>query len=207
MRRAAQPEMGAGPSLSRFAFETQAHVLLTERLMLRPPRRADFHAWARLRTLSRDFLRDHEPGWRDEDLTRRAFEARLRQTREKMARGEGWSFLLFSRETGALMGGILLYDVRRAEHMCCTAGAWMGAPFAHRGHMTEAMRALAPYAFDVLGLTRMEADSDIANEPAIRTLEAAGFRREGVARAMRWRDGEWRDHVRLARVSPQRSGG
>jgi ribosomal-protein-alanine N-acetyltransferase len=196
---------GAAPrGLAGFAFETQRHVLLTPNLMLRPPRRADFHAWSSLRRANRAFLNEYEAGWKEEELNRRNFQARLLQIRAQMQRGEGYSFLIIRRADGRLMGGIVLYDVRRGELETCTAGAWMGEEFAMQGHMKEAMRALVPYAFRVLGLTRMEADSQTRNERAIRVLEAVGFRREGVARRMRWQNGEWRDHLRLACIAPER---
>ena len=43
--------------------------LETERLTLRPPRHADYEAWARLRRESRDFLQPWEPTWAPDHLT------------------------------------------------------------------------------------------------------------------------------------------
>ncbi|MGL4728205.1 MAG: GNAT family N-acetyltransferase [Bosea sp. (in: a-proteobacteria)] len=196
--------MAAHAGFSGFALETQTHFLLTPNLILRPPRRADFHAWATLRHANRAFLSEYEILWKEEELNRYNFQLRLRHIREQMTRGDGYSFLVLRREDARLMGGIVLYNIRRGELETCTAGAWMGRQYAMSGHMKEAMRALVPYAFNTLGLSRMEADSQAGNERAIRVLEAVGFQREGIARRQRWQNGEWRDHVLLARLSPER---
>lgn len=51
-----------------------------------------------------------------------------------------------------------------------------------RGYMAEALPALIRFAFESLDLHRLEADVDPRNQPSIRLLESAGFRREGFLR-------------------------
>ncbi len=58
---------------------------------------------------------------------------------------------------------------------------------SHWGHglMGEALALLTAFAFETLGLRRLEADVDPANHPSIRSLERLGFQREGLLRE-RW---------------------
>lgn len=68
---------------------------------------------------------------------------------------------------------------------------------AHRGkgYGSEAQRLLAAYLFDTYPIMRVEAQTDITNIPEQRSLEKAGFTREGVLRKAQWRSGEWHDLV------------
>jgi RimJ/RimL family protein N-acetyltransferase/8-oxo-dGTP pyrophosphatase MutT (NUDIX family) len=54
----------------------------------------------------------------------------------------------------------------------------------HRGfgYATRAVRLLTDYAIDALGLKRVEAEVDAANERSLRVATRAGLRREGVKR-------------------------
>lgn len=52
----------------------------------------------------------------------------------------------------------------------------------NKGLATEALRALLPFAFDTLGLHRVEARHDVLNPASGRVMEHAGFRPEGIAR-------------------------
>ena len=64
-----------------------------------------------------------------------------------------------------------------------------------KGYGTEAQRLLAGYLFDTFPIVRVEASTDITNLPEQRSLEKAGFTREGVLRKAQWRAGEWHDLV------------
>jgi RimJ/RimL family protein N-acetyltransferase len=63
------------------------------------------------------------------------------------------------------------------------------------GHGTEAQRLLVRYLFAHTQLNRVEATTETANRAEQRSLEKAGFTREGVLRGFDFRDGEWRDNV------------
>lgn len=59
--------------------------------------------------------------------------------------------------------------------------------------MAEALPALVSFAFETLGLHRLEADVDPRNAPSIRALERAGFAREGHQRERYLLNGEAQD--------------
>jgi len=77
---------------------------------------------------------------------------------------------------------------RRAEVGFALARAAWG-----KGYMAEALTALIGFAFETLGLHRLEADVDPRNLPSIRLLEGAGFRREGFLRERYHLNGEIQD--------------
>jgi len=69
-----------------------------------------------------------------------------------------------------------------------------------RGVATEALRLLADWALDTLGLGRLQVFVATENVAALRLAQRAGFRREGVLRAY-WDAGAERlDAVVLSRL-------
>ena len=171
-----------------------------EGVILRTPQMGDYPAWAELREKSREFLTPWEPTWPADDLTRQAFRQRIRRYAEDLRTDQAYPFFLFRKEDGALIGGLALANIRRGVAQAGSLGYWMGAPFARRGYMTAAVRALVPAAFDMLRLHRVEAACIPSNTASTRLLEKCGFRREGYARAYLCINGQWQDHLLYARL-------
>jgi RimJ/RimL family protein N-acetyltransferase len=69
-----------------------------------------------------------------------------------------------------------------------------------RGYGTEAQRLLADYLLAVTQVNRVEASTDIENLPEQRSLEKAGFKREGVTRGSQYRAGGYHDLVVYSRI-------
>ncbi len=69
-----------------------------------------------------------------------------------------------------------------------------------QGYGSEAQRLLADYLLAALPIGRVEASTDIDNIAEQRSLEHAGFHREGVLRRASWRAGVWHDMVVFSRV-------
>jgi ribosomal-protein-alanine N-acetyltransferase len=82
----------------------------------------------------------------------------------------------------------------------CSAylGYYVGARYAKRGYMTEALRLMLDYAFRKLKLHRLEANIQPTNLSSIALVKRAGFVREGYSRRYLKIGGRWRDHERWA---------
>jgi [ribosomal protein S5]-alanine N-acetyltransferase len=167
---------------------------------LRTPQTTDFEEWAALRQASRDFLTPWEPTWPDDDLTRNAFRRRIKRYTEDMRADQGYAFLIFRNEDGALVGGLTLANIRRGVAQAGSLGYWMGLPFIRHGYMTAAVRAVIPFALSSLRLHRLEAACIPSNAGSIKLLENTGFTREGYAREYLCIDGTWQDHLLYARL-------
>lgn len=167
---------------------------------LRVPQSSDFAEWAALRETSRSFLTPWEPTWPADDLTRGAFRRRLKRYAEDLRGDLAYAFLIFRESDNAMVGGLTLANIRRGVAQAGSIGYWVGAPFARRGYMTAALRALMPFCFGTLRLHRLEAACIPANTASIRLLEKTGFQREGHARAYLCINGSWQDHLLYARL-------
>jgi len=97
-------------------------------------------------------------------------------------------------EDGRLAGSIAM----RVDEFNATGslGYWCAPEARGRGVVTRALRLLCRYAFEELGLERLELVTDPDNAASQRVAEKVGFRREGVLRShMRHPDGRRRDSV------------
>ncbi len=183
-----------------------AALVETERMRLRPPQHADYRAWVALRQASEGFLRPWEPAWAEDHLTRRAFTNRVVWARRGVSGGTALPLFLIRREDSALLGAITLDNIRRGPAQAASLGYWIGAPFARRGYMREAITALVHHAFGLLDLSRVEAACLPDNAASRGVLESAGFKYEGVAQSYLQIDGRWRNHVLYAQLRSDRRG-
>jgi len=169
-------------------------------VVLRTPHSDDYGAWAELRTASREFLAPWEPAWAADELSRNAFRRRLRRYSRDLREDSAYPFFLFRAADSVLIGGLTLSNVRRGVAQTASLGYWMGRPYAGQGHMSAAVAALVPFAFEHLRLHRVEAACVPTNQASIRVLEKCGFEREGYARDYLCINGVWADHLLFGRV-------
>lgn len=181
-------------------FAETTPAIAGEGVYLRAPLLGDFAAWSTLREQSREFLTPWEPIWPADDLTRAAFRRRLRRYQEDQRNDLAYAFLVFRGGDNALVGGLTLANIRRGVAQAGSIGYWTGAPFAHKGYMSAAVRALLTYSFGALRLHRVEAACIPTNGPSIGLLEKCGFTREGYARRYLCINGVWHDHLLYARL-------
>lgn len=173
---------------------------------LRLPRARDYAPWAALRAQSQAFLRPWEPAWTSDELGRERFLAKLRRYHQDAREDRAYTFFVFRRADGVLLGGASLRHIRRGAAQACTLGYWVGERFARKGFTRAAVHALMGFAFEDLELHRMEASCMPENLPSSALLLQAGFILEGRASQYLCIDGEWRDHLLFGRVRAPDAG-
>ena len=181
-------------------FAEPLPTITGEGVLLRMPQVTDYGDWAALREASREFLTPWEPTWPADDLSRSAFRRRIRRYAEDLRTDQGYAFLIIRSADNALVGGLTLANIRRGVAQAASLGYWMSLPFVRHGYMTEAVRALIPFAFGTLRLHRLEAACIPTNVGSIRLLEKTGFVREGYARDYLCINGVWQDHLLYGRL-------
>jgi ribosomal-protein-alanine N-acetyltransferase len=162
---------------------------------LRLPVMGDYVPWAELRTRSREHLTRWEPVWQRDELSRSAFRRRVRHYQREAREDLGYAFLIFRDADDELLGGLTLSNVRRGVTQAAVLGYWLGLPYVKQGYMTEAVAAVAVFAFEDLHLHRLEAATMPSNKPSTGVLERNGFRAEGLARRLLKINGTWEDHL------------
>jgi RimJ/RimL family protein N-acetyltransferase len=130
------------------------------------------------------------PAGYTEDHARNWFEISAQQRR----RGTGVHFLVVDAEGGDLLGSVDLHEVDWEDRRA-TIGYWTAPEARGRGVATRAVRLLSQWAFEALGLARVQIYVDVTNAGSQRVAERAGFVREGVLRSHSQLKGERFDSV------------
>ncbi|MFO0995648.1 MAG: GNAT family protein [Alphaproteobacteria bacterium] len=166
-----------------------------DQVYLRPIQDRDWRAWSEIRRDSRAFLEPWEPLWPPDALSRLTFRRRLDQAMDELRSETAYPLHIMRRNDDQLLGGVTMSNVRRGVAQSATLGYWIGEPFARKGHMTDALHCVAVFAFDRVGLHRLEAACLPSNEPSRRVLQKVGFQQEGYARGYLRINGHWHDHL------------
>jgi RimJ/RimL family protein N-acetyltransferase len=110
---------------------------------------------------------------------------------------QGWrAGFVIETSTGA-PGGYVNLRVNRGRAIG-ELGYWLLAAHRGGGLMTEAVALVRDWAFDVLGMARLESHVQPANLASAAVMERLGFQREGVMRSSDLLKGERHDHVLFA---------
>jgi RimJ/RimL family protein N-acetyltransferase len=96
--------------------------------------------------------------------------------------GQGLDFAVTLAETGARVGAIGICSVDLML-MSAEIGYWLARPARGHGYTSRAVRLLAGWAFDHLGLARLALTTDPENVASQGVAERCGFRREGQLRS------------------------
>ena len=107
---------------------------------------------------------------------------------------------LVAREAAShqVVGIINLNEIVMGAFRSAYLGYYGMLSFARTGLMTEALRAAVNYAFNDLGLHRLEANIQPDNLASIALVRRVGFKQEGFSPRYLRINGEWRDHERWA---------
>jgi [ribosomal protein S5]-alanine N-acetyltransferase len=127
----------------------------------------------------------------------------LRQRRE-WSRGE--AYVLFITDPlldGVIIGRIALTGVMRGAFLSAHLGYWMDEAHQRKGYMTEAVGGVVRFAFEDLGLHRVQAAVMPHNAASLRVLEKLGFRKEGESPRYLQIAGKWADHDVFAVTSEE----
>jgi ribosomal-protein-alanine N-acetyltransferase len=174
--------------------------LVGRRLVLRPLEATDFDQWTEVRQRAAAWLRKWEPtippGHADPSVDRRAFASRCAARDRERQLGTGYGFGMFHE--GALVGEINVSSIQRGPFQSCYVGYWVDEKHAGKGFTPEATVVVMRFAFEELGLHRVQVAIIPRNAPSRRVMAKLGIREEGIAVRYLEINGVWEDHVRHA---------
>jgi len=108
----------------------------------------------------------------------------INESNDSMQRQESLILGVYLKSTGELAGKCMLFSYDK-ESKRAEIGFGLGRSCWGKGYISEAGEALVQYAFNSLGLRRIEAEIDPDNQSSAKALEKLGFSREGLLR-QRW---------------------
>jgi len=124
--------------------------------------------------------------------------ARVGKNLEQYGATVNWA--IRHREEGVI-GGIGTFMKNGWEGHSDEIGYWRAAPFRGKGIMANIIDRYSEYLFATRpALVRLEAWVFAHNPASMKVLEKAGYQREGYARSMYMKNGEYFDAVLFARL-------
>ena len=175
------------------------------RVLLRPLVSGDFPEWQEVRRRCAQWLIPWEArrpqGQPDIVENRRAFDARCEAADRERAMGSAYRFGIFV--DGRFGGEINLGSLQRGAFQNAYVGYWIDQALAGKGYMPEAVVVTARYAFEDLGLHRIQVSIIPRNAASRRVADKLELRDEGIAARYLEINGVWEDHVRYAMTSDE----
>lgn len=175
------------------------------RVLLRPLVPADFDAWREVRLRNEGWLLPWEPrrspSMPDPTRDRHAFEARCSVRERERATDHAYPFGLFVEDEAGervFAGEVNLNNVARGALQGASIGYWIDQRHAGHAYVAEGVVVVLRYAFEQLGLHRVEICIVPRNANSRKVMEKLAIRDEGVALRFLEIAGTWEDHVRYA---------
>ncbi len=168
---------------------TQEYVLEDERVLLRPLQLDDYENLL-------PFALNEPELWKYSLITA-AGEERLANyleiALEARTKGKEYPFIVFDKQTNKYAGSTRFYDINTAFKTLQLGSTWYGKKFQRTGVNRHCKFLLLSFAFEDLGMERVEFRADNNNERSIAAMKAIGCTVEGVLRShMPTRDPEIR---------------
>ncbi len=144
-------------------------------------------------TRNKDFLSKFEPHRDEEFYTVEVQKQSLIENYKEFIKGEGAHFGIYKEEK--MIGRIRIYNIVHGVFKSAFIGYSMDEQYQGNGYMKEAVSLVVTYAYEELGLHRIEATTLVDNEKSQRVLKACGFNELGICKEYLHINGKWRDHV------------
>lgn len=112
----------------------------------------------------------------------------------RMITGPHISLVAREPQTREAVGIVNLNEIVMGAFRSCFVGYYGYERWAHQGWMTAALRSAVRFAFQELGLHRIEANIQPDNLASARLAARAGFRKEGSSPRYLFVNSAWRDH-------------
>ncbi len=107
---------------------------------------------------------------------------------------KAYNFTVLESSSNRIMGGCGLTQINR-RHRYCNLYFWIRTSATRRGYATRAVVMMARFAFESMGMQRMEIVIEPENLASLRVAEKAGAISEGYLRNRLYNRGEPRDAV------------
>ena len=161
-------------------FDTEHNFTLeSQRVLLRPLEENDF---VHLRHFA-----EQEPELWTYSLVSGAGEDRLKsyisKALEDRQLGNSYPYIVWDKKKKRFAGSTRFYDIQRTHNTVQLGFTWYGKSFQGTGLNKHCKYLLLEFAFDTMGLDRVEFRADFENKKSIFAMKSIGCVEEGVLRS------------------------
>lgn len=151
---------------------------------------------------NRAFLRPFEAVREEAFFTAEHQRKLLEQEMEARRQQTGFRFYIrLAQGSEKLIGVIGLNNVVWGAFYSAHLGYKMDHGYINGGYMTMAVALITRFAFETLGLHRIEANVMPRNGASLRVLEKNGYYNEGISKDYLKINGVWEDHIHMVKLN------
>lgn len=151
---------------------------------------------------NREFLSDFEPVRSEEFFSLESQQTTLKREMDEFGARTSFRFYITSMEQPSKIIGIIgLNNVVWGAFCSAFLGYKLDKDYVNKGYMSAAVEMLTKYAFEELGLHRIEANVMPKNKASLRVLEKNQFINEGVSKYYLNINGVWEDHIHMVKIN------
>ncbi|SHK50193.1 ribosomal-protein-alanine N-acetyltransferase [Clostridium cavendishii DSM 21758] len=99
-----------------------------------------------------------------------------------------------------LIGKLKLSNIVYGIFKSAFLGYSIDEEYQGKGYMKEAVNLLCTYAFEEMGLHRIEASTLVDNKKSQGVLRSCGFKEVGLNEKYLYINGEWKDHITFCKI-------
>lgn len=126
---------------------------------------------------------------------------------EGKASGKEYPFIVFDKQQNACAGSTRFYDIQLSEKSLQLGYTWYGKKFQGTGLNKNCKYLLLEFAFEKMGMERVEFRADHNNERSIAAMKSIGCTVEGVLRSNTIKpDGSRRNSIVLSILKKEWEG-
>lgn len=126
-------------------------------------------------------------------------QAYLNQAMEGRETKKEYPFIVFDKKTNSYAGSTRFYDIQLSNKCLQLGFTWYGKAFQGTGLNKHCKFLLLEFAFEKMGMERVEFRADNDNERSIAAMKSIGCQVEGVLRSNGYKpDGSRRDSIVLS---------
>jgi RimJ/RimL family protein N-acetyltransferase len=171
------------------------YILENERALLRPLELADYE-------LLISFAMNEPEIWKY-SLVQAGGAAGLKNYIQLAIEGRNaqkeYPFIVFDKKTNQFAGSTRFYDIQLNNKYLQLGYTWYGKDFQGTGLNKQCKYLLLDFAFDTLGMERVEFRADNDNKRSIAAMHSIGCKTEGILRSNGFKpNGERRDSIVLS---------
>jgi len=143
---------------------------------------------------NREYLSPFEPDRDDNFYTLPVQRRNLIEGYKQFVNGDSVNFGIYNRGN-RFIGKIQISNIIMGVFKSAFVGYSIDEEEQGKGYMREALNLVSQYAFDEMGLHRLEASTLIDNIKSQKVLKACGFNELGISENYLFINGKWRDHI------------
>jgi len=157
----------------------QDYILEDERVKLRPLMQDDFDALTEFSENEPELWKHSLIAVEGKENLKKYIQSTLDARREE----KEYPFLVFDKSTNKPAGSTRFYDIQPKHQTLQLGFTWYGKQFQGTGINKHCKFLLLSFAFEALGMKRVEFRADAQNARSIRAMKSIGCTEEGILRS------------------------